>query len=432
MSFKKIISRIFKGIPVGNIKANLFGQVTTLTMQLASLPIYFSIWTAEQYGEWLIISAIALYFNLADIGVASIAMNRMTMMSANDRKLSSNIVFQNAFGIVTFNVVMLIFLTYFFILTLGNEWLSRYLVELLILILAYLLNSYSSIFDGMFRSANLYYLGTMCLTFARIIEWLMSMIFLYFFKTFLACALGFFLGRFVCFVFLLIYGMRCAPIYNFKKIYLNKKIVFWLLSHGRLFLMFPISSYLLLQGVTISIGLTLGAKELATFNVYRTLSRVIVQGVGAISHSLWPIYSVLYAKKEYARLKESVDYWTKFVTFVGFLVSVGVYILSDEIILHWTKGNIDADNLLMAIMLLVALVSSKNNLYFILSVATNKISKISNVYILVATAASVLVYFLGQEIGIYAVGCGVLLCELVTHIFLVNNSKLIFNEVKAI
>ncbi len=73
------MSAVFKRI-YASIGANATGQVITILIQLASVPIFLNYWSLEVYGQWLMLTAVPTYFALSDFGFLTVIVNKMTIL----------------------------------------------------------------------------------------------------------------------------------------------------------------------------------------------------------------------------------------------------------------------------------------------------------------------------------------------------------------
>ena len=61
------------------IAANMFGQVVSVAIQLATLPVLLRNWGVEAFGIWTLISVVPAYLGMADLGFTTAATSKMTM-----------------------------------------------------------------------------------------------------------------------------------------------------------------------------------------------------------------------------------------------------------------------------------------------------------------------------------------------------------------
>lgn len=84
--------RILRGIG-----ANALGLGVNVLVQLVSLPVFLAVWGVEKYGEWLVLSSLAAFLSMSDIGFALAAANEMTMRVDRDGAL---VVYQSMWALL--------------------------------------------------------------------------------------------------------------------------------------------------------------------------------------------------------------------------------------------------------------------------------------------------------------------------------------------
>jgi hypothetical protein len=78
---------------LAGVAAHGLGLGGTIAIQLFSVPLYLSIWSAAEYGEWLTLSAMPVYLTLADLGLVKTAGTSMTMAVARGNFSEANVLF---------------------------------------------------------------------------------------------------------------------------------------------------------------------------------------------------------------------------------------------------------------------------------------------------------------------------------------------------
>jgi len=283
----KILSgRVFRGIG-----ANLYGQGITIILQVISLPIYLSIWSPDEYGIWLMLSAIPAYFALSDMGFLVTSINNVSMRAASgdvqgsQRAFSTAMVFCLCLWLI---VIALLFLAFLLPDDIGGGVYWSYLDVFMILILVAVVNMSGGLLDGVFRANDSFATGMYLLSTLRIVEWTGGVLFAYYTKEYLYVAmgqLGFRLVGFFCLCFIV------------SRVYEN---ITWTLAEASVdefrsnigkavsFMAFPAGNVVSIQGMALAVGSLFGPAAVVVFNIYRTLSRVTVQLANVVSRSVWP------------------------------------------------------------------------------------------------------------------------------------------------
>lgn len=72
-----MLKRLIQGIG-----ANFLGQIINLASRVLLVPLFLTAWGAEVYGEWLLLTSIAAYLSLTDLGGQLYIVNRLTQAYA--------------------------------------------------------------------------------------------------------------------------------------------------------------------------------------------------------------------------------------------------------------------------------------------------------------------------------------------------------------
>ena len=166
-----------------------------------------------------------------------------------------------------------------------------------------------------------------------------------------------------------------------------------------MFMAFSLGNAFYFQGLTILTGRMLGPVAVVTFNTTRTMTRVMVQFVTMIKHSVWPEFSYLYGARDLVKARK-LNGLAFEITWVSALIFAGVlYFLSPWIMSTWTHGKMAVGHQLLLLFLVGAVLQS---LWFVCSgllMGTNEHSRLGRWYLgstaLSLVAAIPLIHFLG-------------------------------------
>ncbi len=378
---ESLFRRLIKGII-----ANGNSQLINICIQLASLPIFLNIWNIETYGIWLLISSIASFFLMADIGVSVVASNRMAIYIGADNNEKAAQVFQGVqvflLCISIIILVSVVLFLYFIDYGLLNSKDSR--VALGILIIGVLVSFLGSINDGVFKATKRNSQGVNLATFITLMEWIAAVICLLIFTTYIAVALGQVLTR----IILTLYASKVAVKnhsyfvwgINFKSIISIRQQ----LRDSILYMTYPAGNFLSFQGITFMVGITLGPSSIVIFNAYRTIARTVVQFNSILSHTLWSEFSLLYGANDGDKLKLFYHKSSLIGIFLGIFLSVIIYLISPHILIIWSNGKIEFESDLMVLFLIYAAISSFWHIPRVLLVATNKFTLLGLSYLFIA------------------------------------------------
>ena len=157
---------------VAGVAAHFYAQGVTILTQLATLPIFLARWSTEQYGQWIMLSAVPIYLTVADFGIVTAAGNMMSMHNARNETAEVNRVFHSSLFIIVAVVPLLALCTVVPLLIFGFGLNVDQRSALAALILASLLNVACGLFDSAYRPFGKYPKVTLLLTTARVVDWI--------------------------------------------------------------------------------------------------------------------------------------------------------------------------------------------------------------------------------------------------------------------
>ncbi len=399
-------SRVRLSSVLSGVVANVFNQGITVIIQLASLPIFLHFWGAPRYCKWIVISAVPAYFAMSDIGIVSVAINKIGMLHARGEVEQANVTLQTAFVGVTALLILgvLIGAAFLFLFHSGTQsepW------ALLLLVATALLNLYSGLFDAAFRVVNRYAAGVFLLSFARLGEWLATVACVASGGGIVAAAAAACGARAVIQLAILLglrransglqWGMSRSSFAELKS----------LLPQGAAFLGFPLGNALSIQGMTLVVGHFIGMREVVVFNAYRTLSRSITQLITTVSRAVWPRFSNLYARglhREATELRRRAERSVAIVAAATFVLLVA---FSRPLIELWGRGKLPYQPIILISLLLVAFVTSLYQVKLVALMSTNRHTGVSTQFCAISAIAVgagwALSFFIGMSGAIAAV-----------------------------
>ena len=360
-------SKLRSSSVLSGVVANIFNQGITVIIQLASLPIFLHFWGATRYGQWIVISAVPAYFAMSDIGIVSVAINKIGMFHARGEVEQANITLQSAFVVGSD--------------THGEPW------ALLLLVTTALLNLYSGLFDASFRVIDRYAAGVFLLSFARLGEWLATVVCVASGGGIIAAAAAACGARAVIQLAILLGLMRSDS--NLKWGWSKSSFAELrsLLPQGAAFLGFPLGNALSIQGMTLVVGHFIGMREVVVFNAYRTLSRSITQLITTVSRAVWPRFSNLYARgqhREATALRRKAEASVAIAAAVTFVLLVA---FSRPLIEFWGRGKLPYQPIVLVCLLSVAVVTSLYQVKLVALMATNRHTGVSVQFCVISAIA---------------------------------------------
>ncbi|HET8869573.1 MAG TPA: hypothetical protein VFM48_03940, partial [Aquabacterium sp.] len=284
--------------------AGAFGQLVSMAIQVVSLPLFLGVWTKEQYGTWLMLSAIPAYFSMADVGMVAAAGNRMTMEVARGDVAAANRIFHSA------TVFMLwvcggIAACVTLVLLSGRTGIDPdQAVAVWLLMGTVLLSLFSGLTEAAFKATGRYAQGTFWGNVLRLLEWSGTLFALATVGTFPAVAAGGCVARALGTLWVIRQSSRDALGLRWGVDQANTQDVREIVAPALSFMAFPLANALTFQGGTLLVGHLLGPAWVAIFTAVRTLARLAVQSTAILAHALWAEITALYARGQMAVLHQ--------------------------------------------------------------------------------------------------------------------------------
>jgi O-antigen/teichoic acid export membrane protein len=405
--------------------ANALGQAINIVIQIFSLPLFLLYWDVETYGTWLLLSALPAYLSMADVGIVSVAGNKMTMLIGRGDVGEANKVYQSAqlfMAIVCCSLVAIVTAPTFL-------WpLPDYVtLDMRAAFLAALYGVLAALAGGLpeavFKATGRYPLGTALGQLARLVEWAGFIMGLLIFRNFLGVAAFGLLARMIATMAVGFVAQRGGHGLRLGFRHAEWRELKVMLHPAASFMAFPLANALSFQGVTLLVGIVAGASAVAVFNVYRTIARVAVQMTSMFSHALWPEFARLCGQAGMAGVRTLFRRSAVFGGLAAVLFSPAVYVISPWLLNFWTHGRIQFVPSLMIWMLAYAAVAGIWHVPRVLLMSTNNHIGLSGWYLAAAILSVALAWAMGAIWSVNGVGAAMFLSEAFIALICVHLAK---------
>lgn len=393
--------------------AQSVGMAITIGTQLASLPLFLSVWDTHTYGLWLVISTLPSYLAMADVGMVTAAGNRMAMSTAAGDTRDANRAFHSAQAFVA--LVSGTLLALMLALVLFSPWpgnaTADQRIALLALACTVLLAFVCGLSEQVFKASGRFATGTLLGNFVRLGEWGGWMLGLLLGGSFAAVALG---GLIVRALGTLVtmsvasqgnHGLR----WGFRQA--TPTTVRAMLRPAAGFMAFPLANALQAQGITLVVAAVLGPAAAAIYNTMRTLVRTTVQATAIFSHSLWPEFSRMYGGGEHHALNSLVKRSAWLSAAQASAMSAALYLLAPWILQVWTRGQIAPDAILLGWLSIYAVVCGLWHVPRMLLMATNRHEALSGWSVASSAVGFALAAAMTPVVGLPGAAIGLLVGE---------------------
>lgn len=293
------------------LAAGAFGQAVTILSQLLLTPLYFRLWGAERYGEWLVLSSIPAYLTMADLGIGPAAANEMTMRAAAGDRPAAQRTFRGALRVALLAGALTV------AAGAGGAALcllgaAPRLAHIPVVEAAWVLAGLAAtvafgfaagvVFGG-FRSGDRNALGIAAGNASRLLDVLAIGAVLVLGGGPLAVCGATLASRVLSVAVQLGLLRRVCPWLFVPPVEADRGVARRLLRPALGFLIFPLSNAIALQGPLLVIGVALGPAAVAMFSALRTLARIPVQLTTMLNAAIWPEMSRAFGAGDLALLR---------------------------------------------------------------------------------------------------------------------------------
>jgi len=280
------------------VGADMLGQVLNIGVRLVLVPLYLSAWGAEAYGEWLIMTAVAGWFSLGDLGGQLYFVNRLTAEWAE----GNHDIFQRVLttGVAVFvisSTTLLLCVVLVLSATPALDWLQLHAVEtsvamaiLFLMASRFLIALPLGLYLGIYRATGAQATSVMFANLVLLIQFVASVLALLVGAGMLVLAAIEVLPMLVVAIIVGIDLRKRLPanIRLFDLSIVDRSILRASISPSLHFLGIQLAMAFMIQGSVIAVAKALGPVEVAIFSSMRTVSNVVHRILGMLSHAIWP------------------------------------------------------------------------------------------------------------------------------------------------
>lgn len=415
--------RVFRAIGAESI-----GQLLNIAVRLLLVPLFLSAWGTQGYGEWLILTAAAGWFSLADFGGQLYFINRMTESWAK-RQLDE---FQKIFtaGMFLFGVSSAVLMGLAGVTLTLSEFPSWLGIEdasfdvarwvLLIMCFRVLASLPLGLLLGVYRATGAQATSVMYGNLMLLIQLITGAAVLW-------CRGGMVLMACTEVIGLLLVSVlvafdlrqRTPPEVNlFALRRPDMRIIQQAWIPSLHFLGIQLAMAVIIQGSVIAVAKTLGPFEVAVFSTLRTVSNVVSRFLGMMSHSAWPEFTRLETESDnegLVRLFSTIFFAS---TVAGLLYLVVLQLYGEELFDLWLREQLPYQRLSMFLMGAYVLFSNNWTLGGNLLMATNRHHDYAQVQLPVNIMALAVCYLGGRWYGLEGMIGGLIIGQSIPMILL--------------
>lgn len=407
---------------VGRIRsglaANMVGNGITLISQIVSVPVLLSAWGVPKYGEWLVLSAFPTYVALSDLSFSTVAGNSMVMLASQGKRAEAVALGRRVWSIVTVMTVVVVMVAVAIALLFGGAFgqgaaipVSETRIVLAALFLQVAIANQYGVLDAWYRAGGQYPLGAYMRQIGRLVEFSMLIAVVLLGAGPALAAIAFLVGSVTGFGASWIVLRRAVPWSSFRPERPHLRTFRDLLAPGIAMMAFPLGQALSVQGFSVVVASMLGTGSVVIFSATRTVSRLPVQAMGAITAAIWPELSRSVGSDRLEEARAILRRATQGALAVSLLSAITVAVFGPVVIRWWTHGIIDPPRDMLFVLLLVMVLYSVWNTLSTVCIATNRHKRLSVAYIAVTVAGMLAALALSSAFGLVGTAAALLVVE---------------------
>ncbi|MEO0972277.1 MAG: hypothetical protein AAFX85_04220 [Pseudomonadota bacterium] len=410
----------------GGVRANAFNQFVSILVQLVGVPVLLLSWGAQQYGEWLVLFAIPAYLGMTDLGFSQSAGNDMTAKVGRGDKDGAVVVFQSLIALVYPVSVLAIAIAGVLSLVVPlAQWLSfvalddgaaRWVLWLFVVEVCFQLVNAST--HAAYKASGEYALHVQLNASTRLLQhasvWAIALVGA---SPLLAAAAFCSLRVLATLGCLLLVRQRQAWLsIGFAKARLTE--LRRLLAPALANIAVPIAQALNIQGMVLVVATVLGPPAVVVFSTIRTLTRIALQVVRAISGAVEPEMARAWGASDLPLVRKLFLHAVRASLWLSGALVAGLAVFGELILSLWTRGEVAMHAVLFACLLASAVASTLWYSPLFLLRAANRHMASAVAAVLGAAAALVMAYLGLTSTGHIAVaGQALLVADLAVAVF---------------
>ena len=414
------IIRALSGGLSGNIGAQGFALLVQMVVALISIPIFASLWGLESYGIWLILYTLPAYLALADFGFVGAAANAMTAAHARGEKAQARAMFRQLTGSAFALGTGLLVLATMLLLPGAGRWLSFAQVaaegQAEIVIMALTAHAIFALWSRTLycalRATGHFAKGAYCIGLTALVDVGLAAGLALAGYGLAGAAIGFAAGQALGLAAMAVLLRRSAR--GFKPGVMPHGVseLAALTSPALALIVLAIGQAILLQGAVVALGIAAGAAAVPAFTAMRTLARVGVQGVAAISQAVTPELTMARARGDSEREQELIALNLLSAAMIALPCAVALAMFGPQFIELWSAGVIMAEPALAWVLALALLAGALWGPLASFLTAVNQQSRFAPALLLAALGGISLAFVLAKDLGGVGAAWAVLAVEL--------------------
>jgi O-antigen/teichoic acid export membrane protein len=400
-----------------SLGASAFGQITSILIQLVSVPLLIHYWGVPYYGEWLLLFTIPSYLGLSDAGLTSALSNEL-LINVNKKAYAkaSRLLGNGIIAIIGISGLGSAVLTLVLHLSDFTSWLKIHRITgleawqtIFFLMIYMMLFLQQELLSTVPRAEGNNATGRIWITTTRLVEFGVVIALVRLGNTAGAVAMGYSVVRGVSWgIMFLFYRRRYPWVGRVKLGFFPLAEIRHLFTPSLAFFGFALANSMILQGSTLLIGAFMTPVQVVTYTALRTLSNFIRQLMNILTSAIWPELTRALVAHDFTKAVVlhrrvcQIAFWSSLMCMI-FLETVGGKILS-----FWTKGAVQPEQPVFTLLLLATLPYSVWLTSATIAISVNRHQAIALAFVLSSLSALIAATWLIPKYGLAGMGIGLL------------------------
>lgn len=434
------MSNVFRRILKGS-GANAMTLTAKSFEQLFLIPILLSAWSVELYGEWLLITAIPVYFAMSDLGFVQAGSNELARRASQESEENVTRFFREFTAAFTGWSLMLfaLFCAAALLMPL-NEWLGLSIMTsseasavFLALVLVALVSTNNDALLAGLRVRRLFHVGLLIRAIGAYARIILTFILVFFLDGApVEVALLNLILRIVEYgtCQILLHRLHLPPSFAIFARRQNRLMPYLLI--GLEMMLMPAAYALSLQGTTILVGTIVGTVAVAAFNTHRTLARMATTVLNMFVRPLRAEAGLLQRPEDVPALAALLNRLSRITFWLSICLAVPLILFGETFFTYWTHGSIPFTETIFALLLMASVIEGIWNIAGSIRLGSNRHRPIVWGFLILSVLGLGLSALLGHLAGTIGIAFSLVLVNLAMCMFtIIVTSSLLDQSVGA-
>ena len=370
---------ILQRIIIGT-KETVLEKIVLIILRFFEPLVFLTFSSLNNYGIWIIIFSLPAYLMMSDLGVSAVGQNQINMDIKKKKYLLANENFNYSLTLIVilnifFSILYyLIFINLFKnnLINLNEITLEQFSKILLCVIFYTFINQIYGLIIAVFSAINLFHLKVRYGYINKILELLTILICLKYNFNFTTILINFIIIK-LLFIFIIGVQLKGKCSWLKYKFLINLSYIkkFWLIALS--YLILPLTNSLKYQTLLLMINNFLGAKTVAIFSIYLTLSRICVAASSLTDGILKIELAKLWISRKIEKLTKIFIFNLQNTLLMSLTLTLSVIILKNQIFNFWLSNQVPVKIDVLILLMMAGLFQSLLNCSINFQISTNNI-----------------------------------------------------------